>query len=110
MSCSNTSSSSRRVFIARVVAGGTAIITVGAQAQGAPMVDEKDAQASALGYVADTKKADAKKYPKHTNDQKCSNCQLYTGKAGDKAGPCSLFAGKQVAAEGWCSAWVKKPG
>ncbi len=110
MSCSNTSSSSRRVFIARVVAGGTAIIAIGAQAQGAPMVDEKDAQASALGYVADTTKADAKKYPKHVNEQKCSGCQLYTGKASDKAGPCSLFAGKQVAAAGWCSAWVKKPG
>jgi High potential iron-sulfur protein len=109
MSCSNTSSSSRRVFIARVVAGGTAVITFGAQAQGAPMVDEKDAQASALGYVADTTKADAKKYPKHTADQKCSGCQLYTGKAADKAGPCSLFAGKQVAGNGWCSAWVKKP-
>ncbi len=63
MSCSNTSSSSRRVFIARVVAGGTAIITIGAQAQAAPMVDEKDAQASALGYVADTTKADTKKIP-----------------------------------------------
>lgn len=110
MSCSNTSSSSRRVFIARVVAGGTAIITIGARAQAAPMVDEKDPQAAALGYVADTTKADTKKFPKHTKDQKCNGCQLYTGKAGDKAGPCSLFAGKQVAAEGWCSAWVKKPG
>ena len=109
MNASNTSSSSRRVFIARVVAGGTAVIAVGAQAQAAPMVDEKDAQASALGYVADTAKADAKKFPKHAKDQLCSNCQLYTGKAGDKAGPCSLFAGKQVTAGGWCSAWVKKP-
>jgi len=109
MSCSNTSSSSRRVFIARVMAGGATVIAIGARAQAAPMVDEKDAQASALGYVADTTKADAKKFPKHANDQKCSSCQLYTGKAGDKAGPCSLFAGKNVAADGWCSAWVKKP-
>ena len=109
MSCSNTSSTSRRVFIAQVVAGGSAVVTLGARAQAAPMVDEKDAQASALGYVADTAKADTKKFPKHAKDQKCSNCQLYTGKAGDKSGPCSLFAGKQVAADGWCSAWVKKP-
>jgi High potential iron-sulfur protein len=106
---SNTSWSSRRVFIAQVVAGGTTVVALGARAQGAPMVDEKDPQASALGYVADTTKADAKKYPKHSNDQKCNNCQLYTGKAADKAGPCSLFAGKQVAGNGWCSAWVKKP-
>jgi hypothetical protein len=110
MNCSNTSSSSRRVFIAQMMAGGTAVIALGAQAQAAPMVDEKEAQASALGYVADTTKADAKKFPKHTKDQKCSNCQLYTSKAGDKSGPCSLFPGKHVAADGWCSAWVKKPG
>jgi High potential iron-sulfur protein len=108
MSFSNTSSSSRRVFIARVVAGGTAVIAIGVQAQAAPMVDEKDAQASALGYVADTTKADAKKFANHTNEQKCSACQLYTGKAGDKSGPCTLFAGKQVTASGWCSAFVKK--
>jgi hypothetical protein len=106
---SNTSWSSRRVFIAQVVAGGGAVIALGAKAQTPPMVDEKDAQAAALGYVADTTKADTKKYPKHGNDQKCSNCQLYTGKPADKSGPCSLFAGKHVAAPGWCSAWVKKP-
>ena len=57
MSCSNTSSTSRRVFIAQVVAGGSAVVTLGARAQAAPMVGEKDAQASALGYVADTTKA-----------------------------------------------------
>ena len=107
---SNTSWSSRRVFMAQVVAGSGAVVAFAAHAQGAPMVDEKDPQASALGYVADTTKADAKKFTKHSKDQVCSGCQLYTGKAGDKAGPCSLFAGKQVAAAGWCSAWVKKPG
>jgi hypothetical protein len=110
MSGSNTSSTSRRIFIAQVMAGGTAVVALGVHAQGAPMVDEKDAQASALGYAADTTKVDAKKYTKHTNDQKCSGCLLYTGKASDKAGPCSLFAGKQVAANGWCSAWAKKAG
>ena len=105
---SNKPGSSRRVFMMQVAAGGSAIVAIGARAQGAPMVDEKDAQASALGYVADTTKADAKKFTKHSKDQLCSGCTLYTGKAGDKAGPCSLFPGKQVAAAGWCSAWVKK--
>lgn len=100
---------SRRVFMMQIAAaGGAAVAGAAAHAQ-APMVDDKDPTALALGYVADTTKADEKKFPKHAKDQKCGNCQLYTGKAGDKAGPCSLFAGKQVAAEGWCSAWVKKP-
>jgi High potential iron-sulfur protein len=98
----------RRVFMLRVVAAGGAALAAGAHAQTPAKLDEKDAQAVALGYVADTTKADTKKYPKHSKDQKCSNCSLYTGKAGEAAGPCSLFAGKLVAANGWCGTWVKK--
>lgn len=95
----------RRVFLMTLAASGAALAT-GAQAQ--PLVAETDAQAAALGYVADTKRADTKKYPKHTVAQNCTNCALYQGKATDKAGGCPLFAGKQVAGAGWCSAWAKK--
>lgn len=95
----------RRVFLMSLAASGAAIATA-SRAQA--MVDEKDPQAVALGYVADTKKADAKKYPKHTPDQHCGNCALFQGKPTDKAGGCPLFAGKQVAGAGWCSAWAKK--
>lgn len=119
--------SNRRVFILHASAAGCALAAGQALAQtakpaaaaaspakpaaaaGSPaMVDEKDPTAVALGYVADTTKADQKKYPKHTADQKCNNCQLYSGKPADKSGPCSLFQGKHVAGTGWCSAWVKK--
>ena len=100
----------RRIFIARVVAGGGALLAMQAGAQAQAKVDEKDPQAAALGYAADTTKVDAKKFPKHAATQKCNNCQLYTGKAADASGPCSIFAGKHVAANGWCSAWVKKAG
>lgn len=97
----------RRTFMMQVAVGGTALAAAaGAMAQA--KVDEKDPQAAALGYAADTTKVDAKKFPKHTKDQKCDGCQLYTGKAKEASGPCSLFAGKHVAAGGWCSAWVKK--
>ncbi len=102
-------STNRRVFILHVAAGSSVLAASHAVAQAAPpMVNEKDPAAAGLGYAADTTKVDAKKYPKHTNDQLCSNCQLYTGKPKEAAGPCPLFAGKQVAAKGWCSAWVKK--
>lgn len=100
------SPSTRRIFIARAIAGGTAIAVLRANAQA--KLDEKDAQAVALGYVADTTKADAKKFPNHSNDQKCANCQLYQGKATDAAAGCPLFAGKQVLGAGWCSAYAKK--
>jgi hypothetical protein len=98
--------STRRVFLMQVAACGTALAAANAQAQA--KVDEKDPQAVALGYVADTTKADAKKFPKHTKDQKCSNCALYQGKAADAYGGCPLFGTKQVAGPGWCSAWAKK--
>ena len=92
------------------VAVGSAAMAAAGAASAQAMVNEKDPQAASLGYVADTTKADAKKFPKHAATQKCSNCQLYTGAANAKSGPCSIFAGKQVAANGWCSAWVKKAG
>jgi hypothetical protein len=95
----------RRAFLMTLAASGAALAT-GAQAQA--LVDEKDAQAGALGYVADAKRVDVKKYPKFAAGQSCGSCALYQGKAGEKAGGCPLFAGKQVAATGWCSAWSKK--
>jgi anaerobic selenocysteine-containing dehydrogenase len=95
----------RRTFLMTVAASGAALATT-AQAQ--TLLDEKDAQAVALGYVADAKRVDAKKQPKYAAGQVCSNCALYQGKATDKAGGCPLFGAKQVAGAGWCSAWAKK--
>ena len=95
----------RRVFL-MAIAATSAVLTTGVRAQ--TKVDEKDPQAIALGYVADTTKVDAKKYPNHAATQACSNCALYQGKPADAAGGCPLFAGKVVSAKGWCSAWAKK--
>ncbi len=96
---------SRRVFMMTLAASGAALAT---RANAQAMVDEKDAQAGALGYAAEASRVDAKKYAKYAAGQNCASCALYQGKAGDKAGGCPLFAGKQVAAAGWCSAWAKK--
>ena len=95
----------RRVFLMTLAASGAALAT-GARAQA--LLDEKDGQAAALGYVAEAKRVDVKKYPKFAAGQNCANCALYQGKPADKAGGCPLFAGKQVAGTGWCSAWAKK--
>ncbi len=96
---------SRRVSLMTIAAAGTALATrVRAQA----LLDEKDAQAVALGYVADAKRVDAKKFPKFVAGQNCVNCALFQGKAADKAGGCPLFGTKQVTAAGWCNAWAKK--
>ena len=95
----------RRVFLMTLVVSGAALTT---RAQAQALVDEKDGQATALGYVADAKRADAKKYPKFVAGQNCAGCALYQGKPADKAAGCPLFTGKQVASAGWCSAWAKK--
>jgi len=88
-----------------LAASGAALAT---RAQAQALVDEKNPQAVALGYVADAKRVDVKKFPKFVAGQNCTNCALYQGKATDKAAGCPLFAGKQVAGPGWCSAWVKR--
>lgn len=98
----------RRVFFIQAAAGVSALAATQAMAQAPAMVNPTDPAAVGLGYAADSTKVDAKKYPKHANEQICSNCALYAGKAKEAAGACPLFAGKQVAAKGWCSAWAKK--
>ena len=99
---------SRRVFIQTLPVACAAVCAGRAAfAADAPMVDEKDPMAAALGYVADAAKADKTKYANYAAGQNCATCQLYQGKA-DPKGVCPLFAGKQVAAQGWCSAFAKK--
>ena len=98
-------STTRRIFL-MTLSAGTAGFSLGALAQA--MVDEKNPQAAALGYVADATKTDAKKFPKYAAGQVCGNCALYQGKATDANAACPLLAGKQVSGKGWCSAWAKK--
>ncbi len=99
---------SRRQFIQIVPVTGLALMAGRAALAAAPMVDEKDPQAAALGYVADATKADKAKFKTYAAGQACSSCQLFQGKAGDAAGMCPLYAGKQVSSKGWCSAYAKK--
>ncbi len=100
-----TSPIQRRVFL-MTLASSTA--AVGTLAHGQALLDEKDTQAMALGYVADAKRVDTKKFPKYAAGQVCTNCALYKGKATDKAAGCPIFGAKLVAGPGWCSAWAKK--
>jgi High potential iron-sulfur protein len=98
----------RRQFITIVpVAGGALLAQQSVMAQ-ANMVDEKDPQAVALGYVADAAKVDKTKYKQYAAGQTCANCALYQAKATDPTGGCPLFGAKKVAGKGWCQAWAKK--
>ena len=101
---------SRRNFIRFTALSGIGVLVMGRASADAPVLDEKDPQAVALGYVSDASKANKAKYPNYAAGQACANCQFYQGKAGSTMGPCPLYGGKQVAAKGWCSAYAKKAG
>ena len=100
----------RRIFIARSLAGGCALAGAAASSRAATHVEETDETAAALGYRHDTKLADAKKYPNHTDAQKCVECAFWQGAPADAWAGCAMFGRKQVSAGGWCSAFSKKPG
>ena len=89
--------------VSAAIAGG-----VGNAAAQSARVDEKDAQASGLGYKHDATKVDKVKFAKYQAGQTCANCTLFQGKPADAWGGCPIFPGKQVAGKGWCSAYVKK--
>ncbi|WP_372742961.1 high-potential iron-sulfur protein [Neptunomonas sp.] len=89
------------------VAAGS-IIATSASADELPELTEDDPMAIGLGYKKDTTTVDAAKQPKHTVEQRCDGCALYTSKSAT-AGACAIFPGKQVSASGWCSAYAKKP-
>lgn len=101
---------SRRSFIRLAALSGAGILSAAGAFADAPVLDEKDAQAVALGYVADASKVNKAKYANYAAGQACANCQFYQGKAGAAMGPCPLYGGKQVSAKGWCSAYAKKAG
>ena len=72
-------------------------------------VEESDPAAAALGYKKDAAAVDTKKYPQFKSGNSCANCALFTGKAGETAGPCMALANRPVAAKGWCMVWAQKP-
>jgi hypothetical protein len=104
---------SRRNFLLKLAAtaGTPALLCSQAFGQAPPpgKLEETDPIAVALGYKEDTTKVDATKYPQHKPEQRCDNCLLYTGKAGDASGGCTAVGGKLVTAAGWCLAWAAKP-
>jgi hypothetical protein len=99
----------RRTFLINTAGAASALAASRlALAQAGVPLSESDPMALALGFKADSTKADKAKFANYAPGQTCSGCQLYLGKPGDATGPCSLFQKKLVPAGGWCSAWVKK--
>jgi hypothetical protein len=64
-----------------------------------PLLNEREAAAAAVHYVADASRAKGA-----TSGADCSNCSIY-GATDATQGTCTLFPGKLVKAAGWCSSW-----
>lgn len=105
---------SRRRAIKLAVLGAAAVpmarFTVPTASAQPPRLEESNPTAMALGYKHDTTEVDAARYPNHTAEQRCDNCNLIQGPDGEAWRPCAIFPGALVAAAGWCAAWVKKVG
>lgn len=70
-----------------------------------PLLSEKDSIAKALGYKADAKCVDKKKYPKYASGQNCNECISFSATASDDIGNCSQLSDRLVSAKGWCCAF-----
>lgn len=73
-------------------------------------VPESDSVASAIGYHANVKDIDPKRFPqrfqKDAKNQFCRGCVNYT-QANKDWGRCSILNGL-VSAQGWCGSWVAR--
>lgn len=78
---------------------------------GQSAASESDPVASAIGYKANPKDVDLKKYPQfkkpEAKGQACKNCALYVA-SNEGWGKCQMITNGLVAAEGWCGSYSKK--
>lgn len=124
----NSSLVSRRSFLRRgliCVSAASVVATYAGVGQRAEAQAElkalsaEDPMAKALGYVADSSKADpaelAKKGQPDASKQNCSTCVLFKdgGKtipgAEGQYGACALFQNGLVNMKGWCKSWAVNP-
>ena len=93
--------SPRRVFMLQLIAGTTALAAQGHARAQAEAVKETDAYPKSMGFRLNTANVDQAKFPRHEVAQKCSECQLFSGKSGEATGTCSFFK-RVVPIDGWC--------
>ena len=97
----------RRTFMLRAVAATAVLGSARLQAaekeetSDEPVL-ETDSYPKSMGFRIDTAKVDQVKFPRHDVSQHCSECQLFSGKAGEPTGHCSFYGGRVVPVNGWC--------
>jgi len=100
---SDMPSQNRRVFMLHTLAGAS-VIAAARQAHAGTeteAVKETDPYPKSMGFRLNTANVDQVKYPRHTVEQRCSQCQLFKNAAGEPTGNCSFFK-RVVPVDGWC--------
>ena len=100
---SDMPNNNRRVFMLHTLVGAS-VIAAARQANASvstEAVKESDSYPKSMGFRLNTTDEDKVKYPRHTLEQHCSQCQLFKGNAGEPTGQCSFFK-RVVPVDGWC--------
>lgn len=71
-------------------------------------LDPGDTLATALDFVTDASRVDARAQPTFQPGQRCANCAQYLGAPQDEKAPCDVFGGQRVPAGGWCKVWARR--
>jgi hypothetical protein len=99
----STQARGRRVFMIHTLVGAS-VLAAQRESHAEPAteaVKETDGYPKSMGFRLNTANVDQVKFPRHEVTQKCSECQLFSGKAGEPTGTCSFFK-RVVPIDGWC--------
>lgn len=91
-----------------IVLAGTSRLGLVSAAEELPHLTDANPAAASLDYTEDTGSVDARKFPKHTPDQRCANCKFFEASSGGQYAPCRLYPGNAVNVNGWCMGYAAK--
>lgn len=98
-----------RLIAGTLVCAGTSRLGLLPAAEELPHLTDSNPAAASLDYTEDTKMVDARKFPRHTPEQRCANCRFFQASSGSaQYAPCRLYPGNAVNENGWCAGYTAK--
>jgi hypothetical protein len=97
-----------RLIAGTIVCAGTSRLGLLSAAEELPHLTDANPAAASLDYTEDTSTVDARKFPKHTPEQRCANCKFFQAASGAQYAPCRLYPGNAVNVNGWCAGYAAK--
>lgn len=97
-----------RLIGATIVCAGTSRLGLLPAAEELPHLTDANPAAASLDYTEDTGTVDARKFPKHTLEQRCANCRFFQAASGVQYAPCRLYPGNAVNENGWCAGYAAR--